>query len=72
MHDQFTNLPFMQEPYENALKVIRIPEHISTKIPLAILQPGEPLHSKPPPPEHKFSHEANYLLDTAEPIDFFD
>ena len=63
-----SSFPFQHEPYEDALKVIRTPEPKFAKVPLAMQEPSE---SFQPPPEHTFSEEGEYLLDSDEPIDFF-
>ncbi|KAI6646989.1 piggyBac-derived 2-like [Oopsacas minuta] len=56
----------------HALKVIRTPENIFTNVPLPIHEPFEPLHPQPPHVEHCLSEEGKYLLDSENPIDFFE
>ena len=64
--------PFMNQPYENAMSVLRSPTHTFAKVPVAIEEPSQPLHNDPPPPQHVLSPEGQFLLDKEEPIDFFD
>ena len=62
--------PFFHEPYEDA-KVLRAPENIFENVPLAINEPSEQLHPQPPHIEHSLSEEGKYLLESDNPIDFF-
>ena len=54
------------------MSVIRNPPHLFAKCPLAIEEPSQPLHTQPPPAQHTLSEDAQFLLETDEPIDFFD
>ena len=64
--------PFMTQPYENAMSVLRSPTHIFAKVPVAIEEPSQSLHNDPPSPQHVLSPEGQFLLDREEPIVFFD
>ena len=67
---QLASYPFFDEPFEDAMRVNRVPNKLFEKVQQAIEEPTEPLHSDPPPPQHVLSDEANYLMQTDEPIDF--
>ena len=69
---QLESLPFYKKTYENVLRVDRIPVDKFQKVPLAIPEPIEPLHTSPPPQQHSLSPQASHLLQCFEPIDFFD
>ena len=66
------NLPFMNDPFENAISVNKNPPHLFAKCPTAIDEPSLTLHTQPPPPQHFLSQDAQYVLETDEPIHFFD
>ena len=68
---EFPSYPFFKEPFEDAIRVKRVPIHMFEKVPPAIMEPTEPLHHQPPPPEHVLSKEAGFLMETEEPIYFF-
>ena len=70
--EYLNNFPFLNEPFENAMSVVRNPLHLFAKCPPAIEEPSQPLHTQPPPPQHTLSEDAQFLLETDEPIDFFD
>ena len=65
-------LPFYKEPYENALFVIRTPANKFQKVPTAIEEPTEPLHTNPPSQQHSLSEQGMHLMNCDNPIDFFD
>ena len=66
------SLPYYQEPYANALSIIRTPENKFKNIPPAIEEPIHLLHNSPPAQQHSLSEHGRYLLDCTEPIQFFD
>ena len=70
---QLGAFPFYGEPYENALSVIRTPQAHFQKVSPAIPEPQTPLHCNPPPQQHSLSEQgARLLLNSTEPIEFFD
>ena len=64
--------PFMNEPFENATSVVRNPKYLFAKVPVAIEEPSQALHPNPPLPQHQLSQDGQFLLESNEPIDFFD
>ena len=66
------SLPYYQEPYANALSVIRKPDSKFAKVPLAIEEPTHPLHTTPPAQQHSLSEQGKHLLECNEPIQFFE
>ena len=66
------SLPYSQEPYANALSIIRTPENKFKNIQPAIEEPIHPLHTSPPAQQHFLSEQGRYLLDCTEPIQFFE
>ena len=65
-------LPFYKEPYENALRVDRVPLDKFQKVLPAIPEPITPLHQNPPAQQHSLSQQASHLLHCSEPIKFFE
>ena len=68
---ELNKYPFFNEPYEDALKVSRLPHDAFKKVPVALSEPTDPVHPNPPKEYHCLSPEGQYLLDCDEPIDFF-
>ena len=62
----------MNEPFENATSVFSHPKHLIAKVPVAIEEPSQPLHPNPLLPQHQLSQDGQFLLESNEPIDFFD
>ena len=69
---ELSSYPFFNEPFEDALRIKRVPSHMFEKVPPAITEPTEPLHHRSPPSQHVLSKESGFLLETEEPIHFFD
>ena len=65
-----SNLPFMHEPFENAISVKRTPVNKFARIPEAIDPPTEPLHQQSLSQQHGLSQEALHLIHVDEPIVF--
>ena len=65
-------LPFYKEPYENALRIERVPLETFQKVAPAIPEPIIPLHQNPPTQQHSLSQEASHLLQCSEPNKFFE
>ena len=55
------SLPYFQEPYANALSIIRRPENKFRNIQPAIEEPIHPLHTSPPVQHHFLSEQGRYL-----------
>ena len=70
--EQLEVLPFYKEPYENALRIERVPLDTFQKVAPAIPEPIIPLHQNPPAQQHSLSQEASHLLQCSEPIKFFE
>ena len=70
--EQLEVLPFYKEPYENALRIERVPLDTFQKVAPAIPEPIIPLHQNPPAQQHSLSQEASHILQCSEPIKFFE
>ena len=70
--EQLEVLPFHKEPYENALRIERVPLDTFQKVAPAIPEPIIPLHQNPPAQQHSLSQEASHLLQCSESIKFFE
>ena len=66
------SLPYHQEPYADALSIIRKPDSAYRNVPYAVEEPTDPLHTTPPGEQHSFSEQGRYLLMCTEPIQFFE
>ena len=47
---ELSSYPFFNEPFEDALRIKRVPSHMFEKVPPAITEPIEPLHHRTPFP----------------------
>ena len=66
------SLTYFQEPYANALSIIRTPENKFRNVQLAIEEPIHPLHTSSSAQHHFLSVQGRYFLDSTEPMQFFE